>query len=1085
MGEWLKVCYSLQCLDSFRRRATTHIELEDRRWQPAITLIVEIEGASADLITNALLPVMNKCDNWSLLDERNKRGQGLVSSRVSSSAGDLAHDRLVEFFGYKKQAVRACLFQALETLEAWVAAKDNETMLAGRSKDALMTGRPSAIPVSPVAQELDASIAINEEMAADINAHQKHQAGPASALSAPNSLNNFFQLFKSAISSSSSSGNQTDVFDTAIKTALTNSSHRATMLGQIITFYGVRHYHVSFAPFSMHLPLQRFISKLMNTACWGGVNLQDLIQEVFSLTLNPPSEPAPQPSCLKAIIALADYPMRTLSWAAQVTAGMWKRNGLAVENLNYNYQRYHFVQIFRNNDIHALQIAGLWLGADAILALAVDRFELTTALEVDSYFPHTKDALKEYRPPLMIELLRLICNYVTAVPTVLVGSGELAHISASSSPTSSAVDPERATPEGIKLAVSREVVHLVIAGEVIDHRTGERSNTGVTFGTLQKIKSTMGWGKGHVTDAILKEVADELCIQQRIGGVNADDEGKIVYELSSRGFEFVDLEYINLSFAELQQASEKVKMHRRRREQQSQALRPDDSEIVYRPIISEIAVPRAHEAFLCTRNMLFRPLFMSLLERLLSLCMRDECRAGGIQRYVIALVCKVIHLLTLQLHIYDHNRVPAAGLSGEANWSAGVEYPRYYETVFRKVDEALSTNKVAVEGMSVDPHTGCGFGVLKFLAEVWTKKLLMSDECYEAGLGWLLSQWFSRSVYASDYLQSVGITFASKANVQVSASSRSTVSSNASGSSADGATNRAASLQKKRAAAQQRALAALNKQATAFSNSFAGEIDADDETNKASRDDTSLTTPSTNPNNAGNDPSPGFSSTASPELSSLTPESGAMDCILCREKSGETIGHLCYAFPTMMLARAHTESDISDPLVNRMKYTYRVVCLEGVDVFAEKVDFSSQSQLVPARLVGHLQQGEHVLLATHTNLQGISSPAPSLSNNVNWHLTARTGVIREGHWVYVRFPVQGWAKLFDTINTQSDTALASSGASSQDNSLKNKKIVSKGIVYLRPVLDLMFSRHGPARLQITSCGHAMHWNCWNSFCKKR
>lgn len=50
------LCSMLQCLDSARRRTDIHIEIESLRWASAANLVLIVESASTNLVTNALFP---------------------------------------------------------------------------------------------------------------------------------------------------------------------------------------------------------------------------------------------------------------------------------------------------------------------------------------------------------------------------------------------------------------------------------------------------------------------------------------------------------------------------------------------------------------------------------------------------------------------------------------------------------------------------------------------------------------------------------------------------------------------------------------------------------------------------------------------------------------------------------------------------------------------------------------------------------------------------------------------------------------------------------------------------------------------
>jgi hypothetical protein len=75
-------------------------------------------------------------------------------------------------------------------------------------------------------------------------------------------------------------------------------------------------------------------------------------------------------------------------------------------------------------------------------------------------------------------------------------------------------------------------------------------------------------------------------------------------------------------------------------------------------------------------------------------------------------------------------------------------------------------------------------------------------------------------------------------------------------------------------------------------------------------------------------------------------------------------------------------------------------------------------------------------------------------------------------------PVVGWVELFTHIPS------ASPPAPSSDPSLPGNKASESNYDYvanLIPLKDLEFARHGQARPVMSSCGHAIHADCWDTF----
>ena len=73
-------------------------------------------------------------------------------------------------------------------------------------------------------------------------------------------------------------------------------------LGSLIHFPGIRRYTVSHSPVSVHLPIHRFISKMLDFAAYADLDLMDVIGRLIPTLA----------------FTLADFPLRCLSFCAQV-----------------------------------------------------------------------------------------------------------------------------------------------------------------------------------------------------------------------------------------------------------------------------------------------------------------------------------------------------------------------------------------------------------------------------------------------------------------------------------------------------------------------------------------------------------------------------------------------------------------------------------------------------------------------------------------------------------------------------------------------------------------------------------------------
>uniref|UniRef100_A0A671W5G1 E3 ubiquitin-protein ligase n=1 Tax=Sparus aurata TaxID=8175 RepID=A0A671W5G1_SPAAU len=119
----------------------------------------------------------------------------------------------------------------------------------------------------------------------------------------------------------------------------------------------VRPYKVSQQPVSIHLPISRLLAGLYVTLCRTGA-IEHLDNSSFDLT------------------QLAEHPLRCVVLAAQVSAEMWRRNGLSLVSQVYYYQDVKCRDEMYDKDILMLQIAASKMDANHFLMLILLRFEL-------------------------------------------------------------------------------------------------------------------------------------------------------------------------------------------------------------------------------------------------------------------------------------------------------------------------------------------------------------------------------------------------------------------------------------------------------------------------------------------------------------------------------------------------------------------------------------------------------------------------------------------------------------------------------------------------------------------------------------
>jgi hypothetical protein len=399
------------------------------------------------------------------------------------------------------------------------------------------------------------------------------------------------------------------------------------VLGCPVDFPGIRRYTVSHSLVSVHLPIHRFISKMMDFAAYADLGLSAIISRL-----------APT-----LAFTLADFPLRCLSFCAQVRAGMWRRNGSMAENLAFNYDRPPLCKSLRNTDLTSIQTAIIAMGPDTALALAIDRYEMTSFLESFFESPNPQlsaDKLLEYRGPLLADLLKTIILLMTYLPGSLVPKD-------ASEAKKQAGEKEDGRECRISTALKRELSHLLLAGD----QTMSISN-------LQKAKSMIG-STEMVTDKMMRSAVEELCDRR-------EDllAGKKTLDLRVAAFDLFDPEYLNLSSQKQQLATDRV---REQRKKTRAASNPASGAPPNAPVITHLAVPTPHRDYVKARRLLFQPLTCRVLESCLRCCAAESKVLGGSMNAVIN---RVIHIATLQLHCQAE--VAAFDLKEEAAASGNI-----------------------------------------------------------------------------------------------------------------------------------------------------------------------------------------------------------------------------------------------------------------------------------------------------------------------------------------------------------------------------------------------------------------------------
>ncbi|CAK9251643.1 unnamed protein product [Sphagnum jensenii] len=508
--------------------------------------------------------------------------------------------------------------------------------------------------------------------------------------------------------------------------------------------------------------------------------------------------------------------------------------------------------------------------------------------------------------------------------------------------------------ETLNLAVAREVVHHVLVGEAFrEEATHQVSTRPVTFGKLIRVKNIVATQK-HVTEAIIKEVVNEYCTQRKS---TYDEEEVPGLELNEKGYALIDPTFGSWSEEDQQKASETLREHLKRAENAAKS-----KSTVYYPALAFSAIPIAHPSFESVRSLLYRPLFFTVLEKALQVCTLKSNLLNGLGKSMPKIIGQVLQLITLQIHCVPlfSSMSSNVSVSNIINDSEDV-YVNYASLYFSHAFK-VSQTEYQITGKCYD---GCGSGLLILLIEIWNSEVIKDDEIYQSALGWILQQLSQKSEDAKNSLESSGISFIDK-------------------SEPDDKNKK--SLAQKKAAAQQKAMAAMSKQAKTFSNAL--DSDSDDEDK-----------------NFMNLDSKRHSKKSDPTL-----EDGASECIVCRDKCNDVMGYLCYIQQSKVLKNSIIQS-MNDPAVRYLKSVYRVVSVNGCDVYTEPYDTGHS--------VSHLNQGDHVIKKQ-----------------------------RVGCWIQIENPA-GWVPVFTT---------------NPDYASDLVNVSSPCITHLYPVINMAFNKHGDTRV---------------------
>lgn len=899
-------------------------------------------------------------------------------------------------------------------------------------------------------------------------------------------------------------------------------------------------YVVSKSPVSIHLPLHRFVGKLLLTAAQGQadasddpssqrLSVRDCLQSMHRLLvahrLAGSHGTSPQPyaydsnsfhrtaadldeACARlgdddnVLLQLMEAPVMALVFAAQVRQGMWRRNGLATANLAFNYAVPVLCKYYREPDLALLQgavLIGLLAeqrsgrlahglptdrGFHALtsptfqrfvtllthrfeIAGVVEAFRRSAALPADHPQHQELQNLLEAVYLLFAEYLRHLCQFFTHIPASFAKSPVALPPGADA--WAALPDSQKlvlyARHHGLMAAVMREVVHEVLGGCA-------------SVSQLARIKGLLGTPQRTVSDRLLTEAVGLLC------NINGDaGESAQSLSLKEAAYQFFDAEHPGLSTTQATAAFDRVK---ERLKQTKKLMNDADCPFFlprrapmnpYVPCVFPLALPDfdksdADNVFVALRSQLASPFFGELLFHFANVALAAKGNK-------VTLLGRLVHLLTLQLHCRPGD-----------DWLVNYDAVSVYHLPLLRLLVPLFTDKTQLAESEPFYHEGLGFVLYE---------LAFHNDTVRAEL--------ERLGFLVDY-------FEHQRRQQQRAAGT--------GADADAAESKPKKKKAKPGAgdaklsAQQKALDKMKSAAAVFASSAAkkktGDVDDD------------------GGGSAEVGAFDGIEDDSEDEKEETDP------CILCKEKKeGAAKGFLCF-----VQGSAATKNFLLQDLARRqpdVRRRYRVVSLDGCEVYDDFRLFSDSVKDNRARCVGRLAPGDVVTAfadesqATEAHKGTFASSAipPVITpthratlGDVGFSHALDDETARRGeNWLLITAPVAGWVRLYVSVFSatpdrpgdfgksallclldalSSPTSLCTTvGRASQVEQSNDapgasmlgvqpfhtgrvkSKFTRKLVRQLAPAKDFCFLNGGGEKMHVASCGHAMHFSCFDDF----
>ena len=520
-------------------------------------------------------------------------------------------------------------------------------------------------------------------------------------------------------------------------------------------------------------PIGRLVSRFIVAACNEGsdFNLRDLFDWESS------------PIWYSSTCFICEYALRSLSFSAQMDCGMWRRNGMGVANLLYNYGRPPLCRHFRDLDICTVQLSIAWFGPEVIYRNMMSHFECDpvdilsskrTVLSVKSILDISTRGL------LLSEFLRLLILVVAYVPVDLKTNEQ--HDSAEDSKEDCVRgDMPFSSGEGLRLALDRLIAHKVLSG----------SNT---IAELAPVKPLLGNGN-LVGERHIDSSVEQLCMSRPHMETSKSAEAATFTYRPEKVLPLFDPECPILSSTEIQQAAETVKECLQKPDIRSSIKEAFGAHGSAFPVLSKSAVPIPHREFAIVRRMLYSPVLLDSLTAALTLCIdskkvnlgSDNSPSKMPKSTAISIASRCVHVCTLQLHCLDMCKDVVVDKDGRSE---------YLHDLWKGAEMFLTR-----ECSHSEP-------LLRALVMLLESGLLAEDVCYGRGLEWVIIECGHRSEDAKEYLISCGVKFFNDEKSQGQ--------SEESSSGGDAEAERKKKLEQRKLAARNRAMAAMQKKATNF-----------------------------------------------------------------------------------------------------------------------------------------------------------------------------------------------------------------------------------------------------------------------------